>query len=230
MVVARWPDQHLTKGNLALAVSHTQGLPLRVIRGPKLKSPFAPTNGYRYDGLYAVEDHWQDRGKAGFLIWRFRLRRSEGQPTIGAPPLPPPAGAARPMRQPSTIQRVVRSTDVTNYVKRLHGHQCQICATRLDTPAGPYAEGAHIRPLGRPHDGPDTPDNVLCLCANCHVLFDTGAITINDNLTLKGTNGRLRAHPNHLIGVVHLQYHRLHYRAPQAPRSASRPSSPVVAP
>src|SRR5262245_57814287 len=50
-------DQQLKKGNLALAVSHTQGLPVRVIRGPKLKSPYKPASGYRYDGLYTVEDY-----------------------------------------------------------------------------------------------------------------------------------------------------------------------------
>ena len=145
-------DQQLTRGNLALAVSHTQGLPVRVVRGPKLTSPYAPTGGYRYDGLYAVEDYWEDRGKAGFVIWRFRLRRSQGQPAIEtqAPPLSLPQGTAAPGRT-STIQRIVRRTDVTRYVKSLHDHTCQVCATRLETRAGPYAEGAHIRPLGRPH-------------------------------------------------------------------------------
>lgn len=29
--------------------------PVRVIRGYKLKSPYAPAEGYRYDGLYVVE-------------------------------------------------------------------------------------------------------------------------------------------------------------------------------
>ena len=29
--------------------------PVRVIRGYKLHSPYAPAEGYRYDGLYTVE-------------------------------------------------------------------------------------------------------------------------------------------------------------------------------
>ena len=33
-------------------------------------------------------------------------------------------------------------------------------------------EAAHIRPLGAPHNGPDTLDNTLCLCPNHHVPFD----------------------------------------------------------
>jgi putative restriction endonuclease len=86
-----------------------------------------------------------------------------------------------------------------------------LCATRLETRAGAYAEGAHIRPLGRPHNGPDVHGNVLCLCPNCHVLFDQGAITIEDDFTLLGRTGRLSLHPQHSIDVLHLRYHREHY-------------------
>jgi len=38
------------------------------------------------------------------------------------------------------------------------GYSCQMCSTRLEGIAGPYAEAAHIRPLGAPHNGPDTLD------------------------------------------------------------------------
>jgi putative restriction endonuclease len=30
---------------------------------------------YRYDGLYRITAHWQETGKSGFRIWRFRLER-----------------------------------------------------------------------------------------------------------------------------------------------------------
>jgi putative restriction endonuclease len=80
-----------------------------------------------------------------------------------------------------------------------------------DTPAGPYAEGAHIKPLGAPHRGPDTLDNLLCLCPNHHLLFDVGAITIADDMTLIGTFGKLRTIPKHAINVEYVRYHRAHY-------------------
>ena len=35
--------------------SAVKGLPVRVVRGYKLKSVYAPYAGYRYDGLYRVE-------------------------------------------------------------------------------------------------------------------------------------------------------------------------------
>jgi len=43
-------DQTLTRGNLALSINVETGNPVRVIRGYKLTSPFAPEEGYRYDG------------------------------------------------------------------------------------------------------------------------------------------------------------------------------------
>lgn len=71
-------DQELKTGNLALARSQLEGLPVRVVRGAGLASPFAPPAGYRYDGLYGVEEHWSETGKSGFVVWRFRLRRLDG--------------------------------------------------------------------------------------------------------------------------------------------------------
>ena len=38
--------QRLTKGNLALAHSSIEGLPVRVVRGANLGSPYAPGSGY----------------------------------------------------------------------------------------------------------------------------------------------------------------------------------------
>jgi putative restriction endonuclease len=204
-------DQELTRGNLALAVSCREGLPVRVVRGADLGSPFAPASGYRYDGRYAVEDYWHQQGRSGFLVWRYRLRRDDDRPPAWAPAATPvPAGAARPARRPVTTQRIVRSTAAAVWVKQLHGHRCQVCGLRLDTPSGPYAEAAHIRPLGSPHHGPDTPDNLLCLCPNHHVLFDLGALTISDAFEVVGAGSHLRLVPGHEPSREHLRYHREH--------------------
>ncbi|KAK3609073.1 hypothetical protein CHS0354_011832 [Potamilus streckersoni] len=75
-------DQTLSRGNLALNKSVKTGKPVRVIRGHKLDSPFAPRWGYRYDGLYTVEKAWYTTGLAGFGVWKFALRRCHNQ----APP------------------------------------------------------------------------------------------------------------------------------------------------
>jgi putative restriction endonuclease len=192
-------------------VSCREGLPVRVTRGAQHRSPYSPEDGYRYDGLYRVDAFWSERGKSGFLIWRFRLERI-GEPT--EPVLPSaPAGTAAPGRRQATIQRIVRNSAVAQFVKSLHDHRCQVCGARLATEAGPYAEAAHIRPVGRPHDGPDVPGNVLCLCPNHHVLFDLGGIVVRPDFTVvetlhKEEVGTLRRDPRHPLDPDALAYHR----------------------
>ncbi|KLT44853.1 hypothetical protein CC85DRAFT_306983 [Cutaneotrichosporon oleaginosum] len=48
--------------NAALKTSAETKNPVRVIRGFKLESPYAPSEGYRYDGLYIVERAWMAPG------------------------------------------------------------------------------------------------------------------------------------------------------------------------
>jgi putative restriction endonuclease len=107
----------------------------------------------------------------------------------------------------------VRSTVISRKVKRLHRSNCQICGRRIEIATGAYAEGAHIRPLGRPHDGSDVLENILCLCPNDHVRFEFGALLIDDDLTiLDGKTddvvGNLRVAVGHVVAPVHLAYHR----------------------
>jgi putative restriction endonuclease len=199
-------DQQLNRANLALANGLRHGLPVRVIRGasPHVYDP--PSSGYRYDGLYIVTDYWSEVGADGFRVWRFRLERVPGD--MGGRVREEGAVYAPAPRAEVRIQRIVRSSAVADRVKRVHDYRCQVCEEALPTPAGPYAEAAHIRPLGRPHDGPDVITNVLCLCPNHHVLFDLLQFTVRDDLSLQGIDGRLRTHDRHPIGHEHLRYHR----------------------
>lgn len=203
-------DQTLTRQNLALAVSSTRGLPVRVTRGDRHKSQYSPSIGYRYEGLYRVVRYWQDESREGYTIIRFQLEQTEYHT-----PIPPDdltlesRGSAEPERVLSTVQRIVRDTQIAKDIKALHDYTCQACGLRLNVPSGPYAEAAHIRPLGSPHKGPDTPDNILCLCPNCHVLFDYGSISVDYEMRLIGElEGSLRIHKRHDLNKSHLEYHR----------------------
>lgn len=97
-------------------------------------------------------------------------------------------------------------------MKELHNYECQICGVRIAIATGAYAEGAHIRPLGRPHDGPDVVSNVLCLCPNDHVRFEFGAVQVQDDGTITdasgGAIGQLRTAAGHTVDATHLAYHR----------------------
>jgi putative restriction endonuclease len=204
-------DQPFTRGNRALALSKQHGLPVRVIRGSNHVSSCSPTSGYSYDGLYAVEEFWHEVGKSGFRIWRFRLVKIPDQITAGQVVREERIEYAVPRRQEVRVSRIVRDTVRSRRVKVLYNYACQICKTRLECPAGPYSEAAHIRPLGAPHNGPDTEDNILCLCPNHHVLFDNGAIAVTDDLALIGEAKTLTVHKDHQINQDHLAYHREHF-------------------
>jgi putative restriction endonuclease len=203
-------DQTLTRGNKALALSRVRGMPVRVIRGSGHLSSNSPSQGYRYDGLYLVEDCWNEVGRSGYRIWRFRMSKMVGvfNPSGTLPPRDD--GPAR--RSTSTVSRIIRDTQQARLIKELYNYECQICGVRLVGLSGPYAESAHIRPLGRPHNGPDTPDNILCLCPNHHVLLDHGGIFIEDDLSIFGESRALNIHPTHTISSEHLRYHREHYQ------------------
>ncbi|KAA1426102.1 hypothetical protein F0U47_16080 [Nocardioides antri] len=124
----------------------------------------------------------------------------------------PPAGTLNPGHSAGVTVRVIRDTAVSNWVKNLYHYACQVCDYVLDLPVGKYAEGAHIRALGTPHDGPDTVDNMLCLCPTHHLLLDKGAIFISDTFDVHDHHGNyvsvLTRKPQHLIDLAHIQYHR----------------------
>jgi len=201
-------DADLDRGNLALVVSYNKGLPVRVTRG--LGSTKKRT--YRYDGLYQVERWWADTGKSGFRIYCFALRKIDNKPiSTPAGELPLPTNQ-EPERVTSYTTRIVRDTLVTERVKKKYDHVCQACSTRIERLGGAYAEGVHIKPLGRPHNGPDTTNNILCLCPNCRVLFDSWAFSIEDDGTLLGTvKGSLNENESHKINRDYLAYHRRLY-------------------
>lgn len=214
-------DQPMTLGNAALVTSYVKNLLVRVIRGSGGDRDFSPSTGLRYDGLFEIERVWSEIGVTGHLVWRYQLRSiPEGDAVVDwdAFELPPPpakakpSGNAAPGRKETITKRVIRSTEVAEWVKLAHKNLCQVCGVRLELPLGSYAEAAHIRPLGVPHDGPDQVENVLCLCPNHHVLFDAGALWIDDNLMvihhLDGPIGPLRIFDEHKIADEWVAYHR----------------------
>jgi len=91
-------DQKLDKSNAALARNckvrfnpvdggdageeWTKGKPIRVVRNYKgsKHSKYAPEEGNRYDGIYKVVKYWPEKGKSGFKVWRYMLRRDDTNP------------------------------------------------------------------------------------------------------------------------------------------------------
>ena len=97
-------------------------------------------------------------------------------------PLPDAGGrvAEPPPRTLSVTERIVRDTALAKSVKEEADYRCGLCSTRIVLgPGQPYAESHHVKPLGFPHSGPDVRDNVLCVCPNCHVHLDYGAVKLD---------------------------------------------------
>ena len=67
-------DQSIfSPGNAGLILSMKKKLPVRVIRSSEHNSPFAPKNGYKFDGIYYVKDYSIIKGKDGYKIVQFKL-------------------------------------------------------------------------------------------------------------------------------------------------------------
>ena len=83
--------------------------------------------------------------------------------------LPQPSGSKAPARTTSSSNQFVRDPNVIAWVCDEADGRCDACEeaapfNRAD--GSPYLEVHHVRPLSE--GGPDTPDNAMAGCPNCH--------------------------------------------------------------
>jgi predicted HNH restriction endonuclease len=109
-------------------------------------------------------------------------------------------GTEKPLRVESTTYRILRDTELARKIKLLYKNQCQICGYTIKLPNGNnYSEAHHIIPLGQPHNGSDTAENIIVLCPNHHAMLDYGVIE------LKLTN--ILQNREHKISEKNISYH-----------------------
>ncbi|KAJ2918136.1 hypothetical protein MD484_g2244, partial [Candolleomyces efflorescens] len=94
-------DQDWVRGNAALRTSCARKLPVRVIRSHVLRSKYAPSSGYRYDGLYRVTQAEQVIGKHEHAVCRFVLERLPDQAPLPARGMFDSSSVRRPRPGPS---------------------------------------------------------------------------------------------------------------------------------
>lgn len=197
-----------SSGNAGLITSMIQGLPVRVVRGAHKASPYAPPSGYRYAGLFLVTNFIEKVGQDGFKIVQFRLDRIPEQDAYVSGAL----AESDPAFVTTQVTRRIRDSAVSREVKAIYNFACQVCGTAIDGFEGRlYAEGAHVRPLGRPHLGADQLNNLLCLCPNHHTQLDSGGLFIRDDMALEdrlgSTIGDLTFKKTHLLLPENASYH-----------------------
>ncbi len=173
---------------------------------PYIKSFDASVRGY-------IEEHSSDSKKfknkpkekdlfysvkgIGSGVWGLR---SLEEPTPIAPDFDLPEGELTPEKTQQDTYRVLRDTKLARQLKMLHSNKCQICGDRIEIENNKfYSEAHHIKPLGKPHNGPDVPGNIIVLCPNHHVMLDYGVIK------LKFTE--IKHHVKHKTDTMYIDYH-----------------------
>lgn len=118
-----------------------------------------------------------------------------------------------PERIDSVVSRIVRDTAISAALKSKYGFKCQVCGITLRFGDGQrYIEVHHLRPLGRPHDGPDVESNMLVLCPNHHALFDLGVPHFLDDRTLEIGGKKCKLILKHQVAKSNIQYYAKHVR------------------
>jgi hypothetical protein len=121
----------------------------------------------------------------------------------------------QPSRAESNTTRIIRDTALVSELKEIYEYTCQVCGSRRRRGAkSGYAEGHHLRPLGRPHNGPDIEQNVLIVCPNHHADLDYGTLEIDpETLVINhgyddAISGRtLRMAEKHSLEREYIRYH-----------------------
>lgn len=83
----------------------------------------------------------------------------------------------QPKRVEVLLQKIARTRAFAIYIKERNGYICEICSREpfIQKNGKMYAEADHIIPLGKKANGLDHPDNMRCVCAQCHVVITHGA-------------------------------------------------------
>jgi hypothetical protein len=152
------------------------------------------------------------RDREDFVWWKEEIEKSKHfdwsafLPEIPAPasPLAVDIDIDGPAdREEVTTYRIIRDTYLARRAKQLHNYECQLCGHTILLPDGRrYAEAHHIQPLGAPHNGPDSFENIVCVCPNHHAELDYGARALS--------HADLRTVEGHAISARYIDYHNTH--------------------
>ncbi|MCL7028112.1 hypothetical protein MKW94_006286 [Papaver nudicaule] len=146
-------NQKLVRGNLALKHNVDNQVPVRVIRGHKSKNSLCG-KVYTYDGLYKVVNYWAEKGLSGFTVYKYRLKRLEGQ-------------------SPLTTKQVTYSRGhVPNCISELRGLVCDDISGKeeaIPIPATNLVDDPPVPPTGK--------FNVSCIL-DLHCVYLEGKLVI----------------------------------------------------
>lgn len=188
-------DRHLLDGG-----PDDRATLLGLLDADELYKLLGVTRDYAHDQATSLVDLYISVGRLG----RFREAKKVPAPAVAPTPKPAPEVPEEEgldwldqEESDDVVERQVRSQLVQKRdrrkaaaLKQHYDNTCQFCGTRLQVAEDRfYSEAAHIRGLGKPHDGPDKASNMLVLCPNHHLQFDRGVL----RLLKVGSDYRLRS-------------------------------------
>ncbi len=122
------------------------------------------------------------------------------------------------------IYSYVTNEKLVKEIKKMYSH-CQFCFYKFEDYINSngdrkqYSEAAHIKP--KSEGGLDNLNNILCLCANCHSLFDLGTLYIDDNYVVRKSEkllneskyedsyfNELELNEDHELELSNIRFHR----------------------
>lgn len=143
-------------------------------------------------------------------MWLFERQDGDDEGSIELP-----SGNTETERREVSVNRVQRNQQLVDQMKKLYDHTCQVCGQkRLLSPDEGFSHVHHLMPLGKPHDGPDVPENLVVVCPNHHEDFEHGMLTVDpQSLEIQHSyendvDGRtLETREDHEPGAQYLAYH-----------------------
>ena len=150
----------------------------------------------------------------GYMFLGFK--ESEAERNAVRRGIAPPEQAGETQRRKTLIQQIIRRGENRQYLQTVYAGECQLSGVKLIMPDGSFSiDCAHIRPLGKPHDGKDDVGNMVSLSPTMHRLFDRGCVRIDPSTfavsLLHGNDiphrTSLLIRGDHAISRVSLAYH-----------------------
>ena len=118
----------------------------------------------------------------------------------------------------------VTDPELVQQIKSMYS-QCQFCNYKFEDyfnsngDIKQYSEAAHIKPKSK--GGLDNLNNILCLCANCHSLFDLGTLYIDNEYVVRKSKillnksryeesyfNELKLNGDHELDISNIKFHR----------------------
>ena len=150
----------------------------------------------------------------GYMFLGFK--ESEAERRAAKRGTAPPAPEGETQRKNTLVQQIIRRGKNRLYLQDVYAGECQLSGVKLIMPDGSFSiDCAHIRPLGKPHDGKDEVGNMLSLSPTMHRLFDRGCVRVDPGtLAVNLLHGNDLPHRpsllirgDHIIRPANLAYH-----------------------